>query len=150
MISDRKAFASGALFLAFGAATLAVSLGYPTGSARQMGPGYFPVLLSIVLIALSIPIIARSLSGPSQPFPSLALKPLLLVPAACMAFMFLLKPAGLIVAVIVAMLISACASSNRSWPITVLVSTLLALASGFVFVSLLGQPLPLLGYWFGG
>jgi hypothetical protein len=42
IIRDRRAFASGALFLAFAVFFFVTALNYPAGTAARMGPGYFP------------------------------------------------------------------------------------------------------------
>ena len=149
-VGDKKAFVSGIGFLAFGIFTLAISSRYPLGTARVMGPGYFPIMLSSVLIAISIPIVLRSLRNVHGGFGTIAIVPVVLVSAGCVAFMLLLRPAGLIIALVAAMMISALATRGRNWIVTVPVVAAIAIACGLVFVKGLGQPLPLLGYWFGG
>ena len=53
-IRNQRAFASGALFLAFAIFFFLVALEYPAGTAAKMGPGYFPRMLAIVLAAIGL------------------------------------------------------------------------------------------------
>ena len=50
-IKSEKDFASGVLFIVTGAAfAWNCATGHSVGSAAQMGPGYFPLVLSLVLV----------------------------------------------------------------------------------------------------
>lgn len=49
-----KDFVSGLLFLAIGVAALFIGQSYRIGTASQMGPGYFPVMLAVGLIGLGL------------------------------------------------------------------------------------------------
>ena len=51
-IRHPKDFFAGLLFIAFGIAAIAIGSNYPLGTAARMGPGYFPRILGILLIAL--------------------------------------------------------------------------------------------------
>ena len=51
-IHNPKDFWSGALFIAIGIATIVLGSRYTLGTAARMGPGYFPRILGILLIAL--------------------------------------------------------------------------------------------------
>ena len=58
------------------------------GSARRMGPGYFPQLLSLLLIAIGVATALRALLSQAVPVGSIALKALLLLSLAVVAFGF--------------------------------------------------------------
>ena len=45
---------SGLLFAALGAGALYISWRYPAGTAARMGPGYFPHLVSSLLVLLGV------------------------------------------------------------------------------------------------
>ena len=85
---------------------------------------------------------------PVEPF---AWKPIVLVIGAVFAFGLLISTAGLIVAMLVMVLMSAAASEKFSfdWKATLGLAALIAFCS-LVFVKGLGVPLPLYGSWFGG
>ena len=70
---------SGAIFTCTGAffAVQAYTLGI--GSAMQMGSGFFPMLLSIVLIVLGLVLILRGLRAESEPVGEFAVRGILLI-----------------------------------------------------------------------
>ena len=55
-----KDFWAGVMFCGFAAIGILAARGYSLGSAGKMGPGYFPLLLGIVLAAMGVILIARS------------------------------------------------------------------------------------------
>ena len=55
-----KDFWSGVMFCGFAAVGILAARGYSLGTAGKMGPGYFPLMLGIVLAALGAILIARS------------------------------------------------------------------------------------------
>ena len=71
---------AGLLFLAFGLAFLLVAQNYPLGSARRMGPAYFPVVLSLILIGVGLATVVRSYIVPGPPVRNVAGTALALVP----------------------------------------------------------------------
>jgi putative tricarboxylic transport membrane protein len=58
-IRNPRDFWAGALFVAFGMAAVILGSRYNLGTAARMGPGYFPRILGILLIALGAIISAR-------------------------------------------------------------------------------------------
>ena len=64
-----KDFISGLFFFSFGAFFFVLGRGYSMGTARAMGPGYFPVLLALLLVLVGIALMARSWFNPPPPPP---------------------------------------------------------------------------------
>ena len=60
-LRNAKDLFAGGLFLVFGVAFLVLAQNYPLGSARRMGPAYFPVVLSLILIAVGLATMTRAL-----------------------------------------------------------------------------------------
>jgi hypothetical protein len=56
-------FYSGLLFCTVCCAFLWGAAGYDVGSAAQMAPGYFPLMLGMALVALGVAITARAFGG---------------------------------------------------------------------------------------
>ncbi|MGN6528171.1 MAG: tripartite tricarboxylate transporter TctB family protein [Burkholderiaceae bacterium] len=56
----RKDHAGGALLVAAGIAVVAASLGYGVGSLRQMGSGYFPLALGVVMALMGAVLLATT------------------------------------------------------------------------------------------
>ena len=149
-VRNAKDLLAGLLFVAFGLAFLIVAQAYPLGSARRMGPSYFPVVLSLVLIGIGLATMARAWLVPGEPVRDIAGKALALVTASIVLFGLLVQGAGLGAAIVALVLLSA-AASRRFRPLPVLVLALvLAAFSVLVFVKGLGLPFRAIGPWFGG
>src|SRR5262245_52757186 len=141
---------AGGLFLGFGLAFFLLAQQYEMGSARRMGSGYFPVVLSLILMAIGLATMARGFLVDGPPIRDVAVKALLLVTASIVLFGVLVQGAGLGMAV-AALVLAAAAASRNSRPLAVL---LLAAALGvfcvLAFVKGLGLPFPVLGTWLQG
>ena len=62
-----KDLLAGLIFIGFGLAFGYTSLTYEVGTALRMGPGYFPLILSLVILLLGVIIAARSFfTGPDK------------------------------------------------------------------------------------
>ena len=55
-----KDHAGGALMLATGIAVVVAGLGYDVGTLREMGPGYFPVVLGVLLALVGVALLAST------------------------------------------------------------------------------------------
>jgi len=61
---------AGALLVALGIGVVVAGLGYGVGSLRQMGSGFFPLVLGVLLVALGIAIAATAApAGAGAPAP---------------------------------------------------------------------------------
>jgi len=140
LIRDPKDFYAGLLFLFFGGVAAWVARDYPMGSALRMGPGYFPTVLSAILLALGIVTLLHGLDLRE----ARRLRPLVLILAAVGIFAVSIEPAGIIVATVLTVVIGAAASSeSRPLEVIALLAVLLALAVG-VFTYALGLPFKLM------
>jgi hypothetical protein len=115
-----------------------------------MGPGYFPLAISCLLLIFGVVGVGRSFLSDGEPIGAFAWKTILLVVGSVVAFGVLLPTAGLIIAMTVMVLMSAGASSKFrfEWTATAGLIGLVVFCS-IVFVKGLGVPMPLLGSWFG-
>ncbi|MBT1509273.1 tripartite tricarboxylate transporter TctB family protein [Bradyrhizobium sp. SRL28] len=111
-IRDRRAFVSGAFFLTVAVFFYAVALGYAPGTTARMGPGYFPRLLSIVLAAIGLFVMAGAMrpTAEMQRLRAWDLKGLLWVTGSVMLFAFLLYPLGFVISLFVLIMVSSKAS----------------------------------------
>jgi Tripartite tricarboxylate transporter TctB family len=142
-IRAQKDFWSGLMFLAFAAVAMTAASGYSLGSTGRMGPGYFPLLLGGVLALLGVLLVGRSLLIGGEQSGRLSFLPLLVIAAAVLAFGLLIERLGLVVSLIVATLVSACASRDSRPVEVVLLAAALTAFSVAVFVYGLRLPLPL-------
>jgi hypothetical protein len=145
-IADQKNFLTGIVYLAFGAAVAVGSLSYPIGVARQMGPGYFPLAVSLALVLTGFIVLLGSLKNGATQSESRrwALRPVFGVTVAVVAFGLMLKPFGLIAAAVVLLGISSLADAGFSWwRLMASVAALLPITWA-VFIKLLGLQISLL------
>lgn len=149
-IKSPKDFWAGLLYIAFGAGALVIAREYGMGTAFKMGAGYFPTVLGGLLVLIGVVSVIRSFIQPGTPIGSFPWKALLLVVGSSLVFGFVLRGAGLVIAVPVFVILSAAASIHFRWAPTLALATGLAVFCVFVFLKGLGVPLPVLGSWFGG
>lgn len=147
MRNPKDVFA-GLIYIAFGVAAIVLARGYEMGSATRMGPAYFPTVLGGLLVLIGAISFFRGLIVPGAPLSRFAWRPLAIIVGASVSFGFLLRPAGLVPAVLVLVIVGAMASRRfRAIP-TLLLAAGLAVFSALVFVKGLGVPAPLFGTWF--
>jgi hypothetical protein len=147
-IRSKKEFGSALLYGALGTASLIIGADYGFGTAGRMGPGYFPRVISGLLILVALASLMRSLRQDGDPISPLHWKALLLVTASVCLFGLLLFGAGMPLALTVLLLVSAMASEHFQLSARSL-AALLALVTvcTLVFVKALGVPMPLIGSW---
>jgi hypothetical protein len=110
--SRSKDLIAGLIFVFFGFAAIWLARDYPMGSARRMGPAYFPTIIGGALAMLGLIISARSFRSLSEPVRLPALRPLIMIIAGVVGFALLLKPLGLVLALFVLILISCLGGSQ--------------------------------------
>jgi len=148
-IKSQKDFWTGCLYLGFGAAAYWIARDYPVGSASRMGAGYFPSLLSGLLMLIGVLSLLRSLVRRGAPLNGFAWRKAGIIFAATFSFAFLLERAGLLIALAVLILGSASASVKfrLEWR-AILAAIGLIVFCALVFVKGLSLPMPLFGSWF--
>ncbi len=119
------------------------------GTAVKMGPAYFPTILSVLLILIGVISLVRSFIKQGSPVGAFALKGLVLVIASIILFGFIVRGAGLIIALPVLVIVSSYASSRFRWQYSLLLAAGLTVFCILIFQKGLGVPLPILGSWFG-
>lgn len=151
MIRNPKDFGAGILYMAFGAVGYYIALDYGFGQASRMGPGYFPSVLSALLLMFGLIAVVRSFIKPGEPIGAFAWKATAYVVGSNVLFGLLLIPAGLIIALVALILSSAAASIHFKfdWKAAGAL-VILVVFCALVFTKGLGVPMPLLGTWFGG
>ncbi len=144
-----KDFWAGVIYIAIATFAFWFAMDYPLGTAGRMGPGYFPRMLAIGLGAIGVLSIGRAVLSNANPVEPIRWQPLILIMIACAAFGALVRPAGLVIALMALVLISAAASRRFrfEWTATAGLVALIAFCV-IVFVKGLGVPMPILGSWF--
>lgn len=150
MIRSGKDLWAGLIYLLFGSIAIIVGRDYAMGTAFKMGPAYFPNILGALLMVIGAMSVVRSFVLPGSPIDAFSLRGLALVSVSVFVFGFLVRRAGLAIALPLLVMISAYASAKFRWGPTLAIAVGLTVFCALVFVKGLGIPLPVLGPWFGG
>ena len=150
-MSNPRDFWTGLLFLGIGAAAIALALagGYELGTARKMGPGYFPVWLGGGLALTGLVLTGKGVLASGTPLGHWAPKPLALVTLGSLLFAAIVNVGGLAPAIVALVLVSAFASERFQLRWAVPLALGLAVASVLVFVKGLGIAVPIVPHLLG-
>jgi hypothetical protein len=134
---------AGLMFMGFATWGFLASGGLEMGALSEMGPAYFPRIVSSILMLLGIGIALTGFSGAS---PMLvkhwALRPILMILLASLAFAVLLERAGIVIAISVTVYIGVLAGERlRPLPLIALTAVLI-IASVALFIWALGMQIP--------
>jgi hypothetical protein len=118
----------------------------PFGSAAKMGPGFFPTILSLLILGIGLLNVARALTidGPEIEKPHW--RPLTFVCAAMMIFGLTINYIGLALSAALLTFLAAGARSDARWRETAVLAMVLGVFSVLLFVYGLGQSMPA---WWG-
>ncbi len=152
-IKSQKDFFSGLMFMGVGVAFAWGATTYNVGEGARMGPGYFPLMLGILMAILGVAITFKSLvveSVGGDKIGKWAWKPLIFVILANLTFGVLLAglpsikfPAfGLIVAIYALTFIASIAEEGWKVKNTFILATVLAAGSYLAFVVVLKLQFP--------
>jgi hypothetical protein len=151
-VASPKDAAAGLLLVGIAAGMLLLSRSLPLGTAMRMGPGYYPVLVSWILLGFGVLIFARSFVLTGPPLERWSVRALIPVLAAVGVFSLGMdppdwvpqhwKPLGLFLSIVL-MVIVGSFGSREARPIEVSISAVaLGGFSVLIFIDLLGLPMP--------
>jgi hypothetical protein len=152
-IKSQRDFFSGLMFVAVGIAFAWGATTYHVGEAARMGPGYFPLVLGVVLAALGGFIIFESLvveTEDGEPIGRWAWKPLGFIIAANLLFGVLLGGLpgldvpylGMIAAIVGLTFVAALAGDTFRWKEVAILALVLCVGSYLAFIVLLKLQFP--------
>lgn len=152
-IKSQKDFLSGLMFMGIGVAFAWGATTYNVGSGARMGPGYFPLMLGVLMAILGAVITFKALvveTVGGDKMGSWAYKPLVFIILANLIFGVLLAglpsiklPAmGMIVAIYALTFIASMAEAGWKVKNTFILATILAVGSYLAFVVLLKLQFP--------
>lgn len=148
-VRSPKDFWSGMMFLAISLATVLIAQDYPMGTAGRMGPGFFPSVLGGLLGLIGLGTLINSFRTDAEALERFAIKDMVLILGSVLLFGFLVRGAGLIVAIPALIMISAFGSTKFRWKASVALAVGATIFCILLFVKALGLPLPIIGPWFG-
>ena len=152
-IKSQKDFFSGLMFMALGVAFAWGASVYTIGNGARMGPGYFPLMLGVLLAVLGGAITFKALvveTVDGDKIGSIAWKPLTFIILSNLVFgaalgglpSIGLPPLGLVIAIFALTFIAALAGNEFNFKEVTILSIILALMSYLAFIVLLKLQFP--------
>ncbi len=152
-IKSQKDFFSGLMFLVVGIAFAWGATRYTVGEGARMGPGYFPLMLGILLACIGIFVLFESMvveTEDGEKIGSFAWKPLCFIIGSNVIFGLCLGglpklgiPAmGLMVGIYALTFVAAQAGNEFKWKEVAILATVLAIMSYLAFIVLLKLQFP--------
>jgi hypothetical protein len=135
------------LFLLIGSAGVYFGRDLAFGSAAKMGPGFFPIILSCIIILIGVVIGVRALAFDGPRISVSRLRPMVVILSAIASVGWLIERAGLVITVVALTFVTAAARPGVDLKETLVLALSLSTFAVVVFVYALGQPMPV---WWGG
>jgi hypothetical protein len=150
-IYNRRDFWSGMMFTGFGGMFAVLSRQYDMGTLAQMGPGWFPFVLGLllVLLGLLVAVGASQSAASSGDIDPIGWRELGLVVLAIALFALLLPYLGVVVSIVLMVVTAALAAHERRAIEVGIVAVALSLLCYVIFIRGLGVPLPVWPVFFG-
>ncbi len=135
-VRNKQNFAAGLFFVAFGVFSAIAARGYSMGTGDDIGPGYFPFWLAVLLAVLGTVLGVSSLATRAERtgIGKLDWKSTLWIVGAVVLFAFLLQHLGVVLSVVVLVVVSSMGSHEFTWRGTAASSIVLAVMIYLVFV----------------
>ncbi len=143
-----KDILAGGIFIAFGLAFAIGSLAYKIGSPLNMGPGYVPLALGMLLAGLGVLIVVKGfIAGEGEPIGDVDWRAVILVTASLLFFGITVRGLGVVGALFGTALLAALARSRTTVRDAVITAVALTALSVVIFIIALQLRLPLVGPW---
>jgi hypothetical protein len=152
-IKSQKDFFAGLMFMVAGIAFAWGATNYTIGEGARMGPGYFPLLLGVILAIIGVAVVFQALVVETEggdPIGSFAWKPLFFIIAANVIFGIMiggipkigLPPMGLIVGIFALVFVASLAGDEFKAKEVGILAVVLAILSYCAFILLLNLQFP--------
>jgi hypothetical protein len=117
------------------------------GTAEDMGPGYVPKALSLIIMSFGFVIVGQGFFAKYRSLPAIKLRPILSVLLSLAVFALLLPRGGLVLATLATMACSTIATTDYKWRESVIFAVVITAFTILLFVSGLGLPLSVWPRW---
>ncbi|WP_372527996.1 tripartite tricarboxylate transporter TctB family protein [Piscinibacter sp.] len=145
-IKSQRDFWSGLMFLVVGVVFAVGATNYSMGVSARPGPGYFPLLLSIIMGVLGAIILFKALTIEKEggdPIGHVAWRPLLIIVAAIAMFGFALPRLGMVISIPLLIVVTSLAGDEFHWKGVLLNVVVLTAGSWAIFILGLKLTIPL-------
>ena len=148
-IRNQRDFGAGIMYMVIGLFFAIVATRYQYGTAAKMGPGYFPFWLGMLMAAMGLLVLIRSMGAKAkiEAIPKFNFKVIGLITGSIILYGILLPKMGFIVAVLVLVMIASSASKEFSWKVALINAVVLIAFTYSVFVIGLKLQFPLLPFF---
>ena len=146
MPRSAKNVLAGLTFIGFGLAFAAGATAYDVGDPVRMGPGFFPLVIGVLLAILGV-VIAATRSGDEEPITAPPWRAAGLILGGIVVFGMTVRGLGLLPAIFLTALLTGLASRQTSPIGALLLAATLTVISVAIFVVALSLRLPLVGPW---
>lgn len=142
-------FVAGTFFLSVASLAWAAASPYRFGSLASIGPGFFPLCLSVALAVIGVALIVRGVAK-VEPAPIVwgPVRPLLALAGAILAAAWLLPRAGLATSLLAVMYLTELSGlPGKGWLRWHLFAMFAIALACTIFVGVLGMNLPIFPFW---
>jgi hypothetical protein len=143
LIRNPRDFWAGVISTGTGVVAMVYGSRYPLGSAGEMGPGYFPRVLAIVMIGLGLILIARGIRTQGPRVDGWKWRPIVIVIGSIVLFGAIVQSLGLALSTVILIFGSSLASHEFRFRAALLAGIALAALAVGVFVIGLKLQLPI-------
>jgi hypothetical protein len=145
-IKSERDFWSGLMFMVVGIGFAVGATNYSMGTSARPGPGYFPLILSVILAILGAIVLFKSLTIETEggdKIGHIAWRPLLVIVASITVFAVLLPRLGMIITIPILIVMVSFAGSEFRWRGVLIAAIVLTIFSWLIFVAGLKLTIPL-------
>ncbi len=144
---NKADFTAGILFILFGAVFGLTALDLEMGTTLRMGPGYFPMVLAVVLTLLGIGIVISSFGSVGEAVGAYAWRGMVFILAAPIFFGLTVRGLGFVPSIFVTTVIAALAGLKMKPVYAVVLAVGVTIFTTLVFSYALGLPFRRFGPW---
>lgn len=144
---NRADFAAGIIFVLFGLGFGISALDLEMGTTLRMGPGYFPMVLAVLLTGLGLAIVATSFRTTGEAVGIYAWRGMVFILGAPVFFGLTVRGLGFVPSIFLTTLLAAFAALKLKPAQTVLLAVVVTIFCTLVFSIALGLPFRRFGPW---
>jgi hypothetical protein len=145
-IKSQRDFWSGLMFICVGVAFAVGATNYSMGSSARPGPGYFPLILSVLMAILGGVVLFKALTIETEggdPIGAFAWRPLIVIVAAITVFGLALPRLGMLITVPLLIFITSLAGDEFHWKGVLANAVVLTIGAWAIFIAGLKLTIPL-------
>jgi hypothetical protein len=145
-IKSQRDFWSGLMFIVCGIVFAVGATNYSMGTSARPGPGYFPLILSVIMAILGAVVLFKALTietSGGDLIGHIAWKPLIVIVIAITVFGLLLERLGMVVTIPILIVMASFAGDEFRWRGVLVSAVVLTFFSWVVFVVGLKLTIPL-------